>query len=300
MKKYEILLDDKIEWDGGYLYRIKALVNIDIHVLGISITGKHKVQRGEIGGYVQSENNLSQEGDCWIFDNAKVYDNACIKDNAQIFGNARIYGDAIVYENAKIGCCADVCDDVQVYGKADIYGNAQIYGNSKIYDNAIISDNANVCDNAKVHGHARVYYKAFIGGNSEVYGNVSINGNALINDTASIHGDAIIKGDSIIIKNAEVSGEVEIFNAVLSLDANIINNYSFVTVNGFGRKNRTTTFYLTKDNIVRINCGCFHGTIDEFEKEIECTHGDSDLGKEYMTLSQLMRQRFKRVLDNRK
>ena len=108
-KKYELIPSDK---EG--LFRIKALKCFG----GVMI--------GEIGGYVESENNLSQLGDCWIYDNAQVCgdaivcDYAKVYDNAQICGNAQIWGDAVVQGNA------EVSGDAIVQGNAIIGGDAMI------------------------------------------------------------------------------------------------------------------------------------------------------------------------------
>ena len=61
MKKYELLVDDTITFFGVQLFRIKAL---------ISFSG---IQKGEVGGYIASEKNLSQSGDAWVYGNARVY-----------------------------------------------------------------------------------------------------------------------------------------------------------------------------------------------------------------------------------
>ena len=95
MKKYELLVDDTITFLGVQLFRIKAL---------ISFSG---VEKGEVGGYIASEKNLSQYGDAWVSDNARVYGNARVSDNA------RVYGDAWVSDNAW------VCGNARVYGNAD-------------------------------------------------------------------------------------------------------------------------------------------------------------------------------------
>ena len=75
MKKYE-LTDETIEVYGTALHRIKALKDFG------------NVKKGEPGGYVESEHNLSQEGDCWVYGNAEVYDNAWVCGNAEVCGNA--------------------------------------------------------------------------------------------------------------------------------------------------------------------------------------------------------------------
>lgn len=72
MKKYELLKDDTKEISGHTLYRIKALRDFG------------NVEKGDLGGYIESESNLSH------FENAWVY------DNAEVFGNARVYGDAVI------------------------------------------------------------------------------------------------------------------------------------------------------------------------------------------------------------
>jgi len=94
--KYELLKDQSIELASGTAYRIKALKSFG------------KVEKGEVGGYVESEENLSQEGDCWIGDKgivcgkAKVYDNAQIHDHAIIMDNAKVYGNCGIMDNAKV------------------------------------------------------------------------------------------------------------------------------------------------------------------------------------------------------
>lgn len=65
-KKFE--LTTKISFNGRTLYRIRALKNF------------RNVKKGDLGGYVEKESNLSQTGDAWIYDDAKVMDNAIVKN----------------------------------------------------------------------------------------------------------------------------------------------------------------------------------------------------------------------------
>ena len=90
MKKYELLVDDTITFFGIQLFRIKAL---------ISFRG---IEKGEIGGYVASENNLSQSGDAWVYGDARVSGNAEVSGNARVYGNAEVYGNAKVSGNAEV------------------------------------------------------------------------------------------------------------------------------------------------------------------------------------------------------
>ena len=81
-KKYRLLEDDIITVGGRTLYRIEALRDFA------------GVKKGYKGGYVESEDNLSHEGNCWVFGNALVCDNARVYGNAWVYGNALLYGKA--------------------------------------------------------------------------------------------------------------------------------------------------------------------------------------------------------------
>ena len=97
MGKYE-LTEETIQIDENKtLYRIKALKDFG------------DVKAGDLGGFVESEKNLSHEGNCWIYDNAIVYDSAKILDSACVFGYACIYGSA------------------SISGTSEIYGYARIF-----------------------------------------------------------------------------------------------------------------------------------------------------------------------------
>jgi len=54
--KYE-LTNQKVYIDNKTLYRIRALKDFE------------NVKNGDLGGYIRSENNLSQEGNCWVYKN---------------------------------------------------------------------------------------------------------------------------------------------------------------------------------------------------------------------------------------
>lgn len=165
-KKYELTNETK-EWCGHTLHRIRALKDFG------------DVKAGELGGWIESEHNLSQGGDCWIYDNAEVYD------------GARVCGDAIV------------CGSATVSGKATVGGYAT------------------VCNAAEV-----------------------------------------------------------------------CQNTDYIVVQGFGREQRTTTFYRLKDGDIGVACGCFRGTIKQFRDKVKETHGDSKYAKEYLMIADLMELHF--------
>ena len=144
MKKYR-LTDETIQVGGHTLHRIEALTDF---------CNAHK---GEKGGFIESEENLSQDDDCWIFDNAKVWGDAMVFDDALVFGNAQVYDKARVFGVAFVFNDAVVCGDAEVWGNAEVWDNARVYGNARVLGYASIYGNAKVWGDAMVYGYARVY-----------------------------------------------------------------------------------------------------------------------------------------------
>ena len=81
MKKFE-LTSEFVTFLGKKLFRIKALISFG------------NVKEGELGGYVEKEENLSNDGDAWVSGNARVYGNAWVSGDARVYGNAWVYGNA--------------------------------------------------------------------------------------------------------------------------------------------------------------------------------------------------------------
>lgn len=164
MKKYE-LTDETIVFRGRTLHQIRA------------IRAFSNIKAGELGGWIEKEENLSHNGNAWVAhdanvcENAYICDNAVVADRAAVYGNARIAGDAVVLN------FAIVCENAMVYGKAIIHDAAMVFGNAEIYD------------------------YADIGGNSAVFGKVVIFGNAEIIN-AKVHNQS----DYIVFKNFWSSG----------------------------------------------------------------------------------------------
>jgi len=120
--------DETIEVDGKTLHRIIALKDFG------------DVRAGDLGGYIRFMNNLSQEGTCWVYDNAKVYGTSWVIGDAKVYDNAKVYGDAEMYDSAM------VYGDSEVYGSAQLSGDALVYGSSLVYGDAVLSGDARVVD----------------------------------------------------------------------------------------------------------------------------------------------------------
>ena len=177
------------------------------------------VKVGDLGGWVKDESNLSQDGNCWVYDNAQACGNAQVYGGAQIYGNARVFDGAKVYDNAQVYGYAWVNIDACVFGNAWIYGDAQIYGNARAFDNARVSGdawvngNAQVCGNAQVNDNACVYDNARVYGDACVFGDAWIYGNAQVFDDARVFDNAQVSGDAWVHGDAEVCFDMRICHA---------------------------------------------------------------------------------------
>ena len=78
MKKYE-LTTEFITVFGIKLFRIKA-----IRAFG-------NVEAGELGGFVEKEENLSHNGDAWVYGDAGVYGNAGVSGDAWVLKKTHLF-----------------------------------------------------------------------------------------------------------------------------------------------------------------------------------------------------------------
>lgn len=111
------------------------------------------VGAGDMGGFVESERNLSQSGGCWIYDQAICCGEARVEQEAKLFDGAvarefaLVMGDACMFDNAKAeGRC--------------------------IIRSGEIRDNARAAGDAVISEHAIDGLSPLIGGNSQIYGEV--------------------------------------------------------------------------------------------------------------------------------
>ena len=79
------------------------------------------VKIGDLGGFVETKQNLSNMGNAWVYGNAEVCSDARVCDNARVCGDAKVYGNARVCDNAKVYGNAEVCGDAKVCDNANIF-----------------------------------------------------------------------------------------------------------------------------------------------------------------------------------
>ena len=94
MKKYEFTGETKeirLLFRTATLHRIRATVAFGI------------VEVGDLGGWIEKEENLSHEGKAWVWGNAKVWGNAEVCGDAEVWGNAEVFSASHVLVIGAIG-----------------------------------------------------------------------------------------------------------------------------------------------------------------------------------------------------
>jgi hypothetical protein len=139
LKKYEItdIAHPRYPW----LHRIRARIPVN-----------ESVKAGDLGGFVESEQNLSQEGGCWIYDNAVACEKAAVMQEARMFDGTVV----------RDGCLLS--------GDACMYERAAAEGNSCILSGEIKED-ARIAGNAVI-AKEKNGLSPVIGGHSSIYGTV--------------------------------------------------------------------------------------------------------------------------------
>lgn len=105
MKKYEFTGEVK-SIDEKMLHRIRAVRDIP----------EHNVKAGDLGGWLETEENLSHNGAAWVM------------NSAYVMGKARVMGKALVADSAL------VMDSAYVTGKARVTDSARVMGNARVMD----------------------------------------------------------------------------------------------------------------------------------------------------------------------
>ena len=247
-KKYEFTGETRALSSTTILHRIRAVIDIP----------SADVNAGDIGGWIESDSNLSHSGDAWVG------------------GSAWVSGDAWVSDDARVSGDAWVGDDARVSGDAWVVGNARVCGNARVSDDAWVVGNARVCGNARVSGDA------WVGDDARVSGDAWVSDDAWVGGNARVSGDAWVGGSAWVGGNARVSGDEWVVG-----NAHINSNKDFIIIGPIGSRSDFTTFFKNVDGIVCVRCGCFSGTVDEFLAAVQKTHGDNRFGREYRIAAEL-------------
>lgn len=142
-KKYEFTGEIKVVF-GINFKQIRAIINFGC------------VVAGEIGGWIECEENLSQSGNAWVYGDARVYGNAWVSGDARVSGNASVSGNADVKKD----------DDYMVIGGAGRYNRFTTFFKCRdktikvicgCFFGTIIEFRAKVKETHKGNKHEKVY-----------------------------------------------------------------------------------------------------------------------------------------------
>jgi carbonic anhydrase/acetyltransferase-like protein (isoleucine patch superfamily) len=150
--------------------------------LGLLLRRIRYLDDGTLGGWLESEANLSQECEALVLDEAMVY------GDASVSGAALVRGEAVVCLGARVYGSAVVSEWAQVVDQARVYGDAQVSGNASVYDEAQVFDYASVFGYARVYGAAKVRGTAAVGDEAKARGNAELGGNACLGGRAVVTG----------------------------------------------------------------------------------------------------------------
>lgn len=148
---------------------IKALVSF------LSAQGQ-EVPAGTVGGYIESEDNLSQTGGAWVDQWAQVY------GEAKVYGDAFVGGGSKVYDQAKVGDEVRLLDFTKVYGTSVLAGHTTAYGFNEIGGKSLVR-NCDLFGETKLHN-------VEVDGNWAQIADSSVK-NAIVRDDATIRFSTI-------------------------------------------------------------------------------------------------------------
>ncbi|MEE0936215.1 MAG: hypothetical protein U0L42_11175, partial [Methanobrevibacter sp.] len=210
MEEKYILTNETENFNNHILHRIKALKDFG------------DVKKGDLGGWVENESNLSHKGNCWVYDDAVVY------SEAKVMGNAK------VFDGVEIATHSSVMGDAEVHGWATVKNYSIVQGNAKVFDGVEIATHSSVKGDAEIRGDVWLDEYSTVQGHAKVtgkYRGVLTLRKALIENYAEVSGDATISmhirdnakvdcwdcvmlGGGIICGNARLKGIINIKNYV--------------------------------------------------------------------------------------
>ena len=157
-RKYE-MTNITMEFEERTLYRVRALKNF------------RNVKAGDLGGWVSGKHNLSQEGDCWIYDEAKCMDNARMYHNSAMYNNAvmcdfsemhgcsEMHNYSAMLDNSRMYNCSAMYDNSRMYNDSKMYNNSRMFDNSAMHNNTVMLDNSKMFENSRMYRDSRLKNK---------------------------------------------------------------------------------------------------------------------------------------------
>ena len=113
--------------------------------------------------------------------------------------------------------------------------------------------------------------------------------------------DANLRGADLInanLRGANLSGAdlrgADLRGAIVHEEHTIDNNTDILLIGPIGSRMDYTHFYRCRDGVIIVKCGCFRGTIDEFDEKVKKMHGDNQYGMDYRYTIEYVKKVFGR------
>lgn len=299
--RYELVMHDTIERFGKKLYRIQAAVDMPLH----------QIRKGDLGGWIESPENLPQLGNGWVDEYALVYQNAIITGDALVTGHAEVFGHALIHDRAVVRGHARIFANAEVAGDATIADYAMLGGNARIAGIAGLSDydfvgGDTVIDSARytlleddfieINGVTLYRVQALIdnpfhtvttgdkGGYIQSLENLAMNGSAWVADDALVYGQAHVSENALIAGSAHIFGHAQISGSAVVTDEAIVCGSAkiggFTLIDGQSVRDGSR-FRLLKDQSMEVGSGTSKTTLYRIQATMDnALHHvkDGDLG----------------------
>lgn len=141
MKKYELTNEKRLR--ATPMYRIRAVRDFG------------DVKTGDLGGWVNSEENLSHDGLCWLYDEATALDHSRVLGNAQMQNHSLITDYATVCDNALIQDYTEISFRSRVFGNTILQRSSSVSGYAQVGGDVLLS-NVHVTQNATIIGYDEI------------------------------------------------------------------------------------------------------------------------------------------------
>lgn len=235
MQKYIILTQHKLLNDGRIVRRIQAVRDFG------------HVKKGDVGGFIESVDNLSHKGNCWIERDAvaagwsRVSGDALLTDRARmdrysiatdrviIGDNAFLDGYVSAYDDCMIGLFSYLTDGVIVRDHVSVMCQSRRTCSGKnripnLRDNAIVEDFASLegrvfmADRSRASGHTTLKDSASLADDARAGSHSTVQGKTKMIGNSYAGGHTVIGGRSKLMCRASACGRSQLFNVVLSGD----------------------------------------------------------------------------------
>mgnify|MGYP003627980356 CR=1 FL=1 len=141
----------------------KVFMGIEVYRV-VALKSFGNVTKGDIGGWVEDEDNLSQQGNCWIFDEAMAVNRSMVAGNAEMHDYSKMLDDSMIWDHSRM------YDNAQMCNNSGMYDNSKMLNNSEMHDSSEMWDNSKMSGNSKMFNNSRMYGTAELLGNSKMRG----------------------------------------------------------------------------------------------------------------------------------